>query len=134
MPTRTPRRYPFATASGTPIPLDIVTPVGILAINFTTGAGTAGIDLTENIEAILILASQDCIVTFAATNAATGALANVVLKIDSIFISKDVISSISPPVGKSFISIRGDSANGRVILNLIDKWSGVMLQSQLDRR
>lgn len=127
-------RYPFSTADGKAIPLDIVRPHGTIKKSFTNASPTAALSCPSTIEVFSILTTADCIVKFAASSASAAALSDGVLATDTIYIPADILTVISPPIGKKSFSIIGDSETGTAIIQFFEKWSGLSLQSQQNRR
>ncbi len=128
------KRYPFSAADGQAIPLDIIRPHGVIRKSFLLASPTAAMDVPSTVEAFSILSNEDCVVQFATSAASASALSDGVLKADSLFVPADILIVVSPPLDKKSFSIIGDSANGIAVLQFIETWSGLALQSQFARR
>lgn len=127
-------RYPFSTADGKSIPLDIVRPYGSIKKTFVTGTSTAALAVPDSVEVMAIMANADCIIQFAASSASASAFSDGVLKADAYFIAADLLTVISPPLGKKSFAIIGDSSSGTAIIQFLQKWAGLSLASQVNRK
>jgi hypothetical protein len=128
------KRYPLSTADGQAIPLEIIKPHGIIKKSFLSSAATAAMAVPSTIDIIAISADQDVIVQFASSSASAAALVDGVLTEDAVYIQKDIITVVSPPIDKKSFSIIGDTANGTAIFQFIERWGGISLASQITRR
>ncbi len=127
-------RYPFSTADGKAIPLDIVRPYGSMKKSFAVESSTAAIVVPDTIEVLAVMANEDCIIQFAASSASASAFTDGVLKEDSFFIAADLLTVVSPPLGKKSFALIGDSASGIAIIQFLQKWAGLSLASQINKR
>lgn len=124
----TTQRYPFATASGDSIPLDVVKPSGLIVKSFLSSGATGNIALPADVEAIGLLASEDCIVRF---GAAASVPADGVNLSNAIYVPAGMHIIAAPPAD-TFSAI-GHTANGTLIVQLIAKWAGLSLDTQTTR-
>jgi hypothetical protein len=62
------------------------------------------------------------------------ALVDGTIVTDAIFVPANSISFISPPVDKLSLAMRGVTAGGTALINFLENWSGLSLQSQVTRR
>lgn len=129
-----PNRYPLATADGQAIPLDVVRPNSSVQIALLTGAGSAALSLPTSTEVMVVYATQDCLIQFATTAAAATAFVAGTIKTDSIFIPASTIIVLSPVPEKTSFSLIAISAAGSAYITFLEKWSGMALQSQFNRR
>ena len=127
-------RYPFSTADGKSIPLDIIRPYGILKKSFLSASSTAALTCPTAIEVMTLISDSDCIIQFAAAAAVASALSDGVLKNDAIFVPADILTVISPPLGKKSFAIIGDSENGVAVIQFLQTWKGLSLASQVSRK
>lgn len=127
-------RYPLSTPDGQAIPLDVVRPYGLVFKTFLSSGPTAALTIPAAIEVFSILASEDCLIKFAASAASAAVPADGVMAADTGIASKDILTVLSPPVDKKSISLIGLSANGTATLSYYENWSGLSLQSQITRR
>ncbi len=126
-------RYPISTPTGEAIPLDVVRPVSALRKTFASGAATAAIALTSTIDVIIVYATQDMWVAFAASAPVAAVPADGTLTADLFFVPAGMHMTISPPIGKRSISLIGDTAAGIAYIQLLENWSALALSSQLTR-
>lgn len=126
-------RYPFSTADGKSIPLDIVRPAGCLMLPVALTA-SAALTVPANIEAFTVFCTEDCILTFHATAPVASVPASGVLAVDSFYLPKGLIITLSPPIGKQLFSVIGVTAAGEFVAQFLESWSGLALQSQQARR
>jgi hypothetical protein len=129
-----PNRYPLATADGQAIPLDVVRPNSSVMRSFTTAAGSAALSLPVSTEVMVIYTDKDCIIQFAASAAVAAAYVDGTIKADSFFIPSSTIVVLSPIPEKPSFSLIGIAAAGTAYINFLEKWSGMALQSQFNRR
>lgn len=129
-------RYPFSTADGQFIPSDILRPISVVKQAFTTGAATTAKDVPATCEVIKVFATENCIIKFAASGSAAAALVDGTITADVFYIQANQLEPIflSPPVGKKNVSVRGDTASGFIVMQFLETWAGLSLQSQVTRR
>ena len=127
-------RYPFSTADGKAIPLDIIRPHGIIKKSFLSASSTAALTCPASIEVMALSANADCIIQFAASGAVASAAADGVLKTDAIFVLANILTVISPPLDKKSFAIIGDSADGTAVIQFLQTWKGLSLASQVNRK
>lgn len=126
--------YPFSTADGQAIPVDIVRPHGVIKKSFLSSGATAAMSVPDTIDVFSVVATEDCLIKFAASSASASALSDGVLATDMMFIPADILTVVSPPLDKKSFSLRGDSANGTAVIQFFETWKGLSLQSQRTRR
>ena len=129
-----PNRYPLSTSDGQAIPLDVIRPNSSVQIALVTGAGSAALSLPTSTEVMVVYATQDCLIQFATTDAAATAFVAGTIKTDSIFIPASTIIVLSPVPEKTSFSLIALSAPGSAYITFLEKWSGMALQSQFNRR
>lgn len=129
-------RYPFATADGQVAPADILRPISVLKQAFTTGAATTAKDVPATCEVIKVFATQNCIIKFAASGSVAAALVDGTITADCFYIQANELKPqlISPPIGKKNVSIIGDTLGGFIVMQFLETWAGLSLQSQITRR
>lgn len=129
-----PNRYPLATADGQAIPLDVVRPNSSVQLSLTTGAGSTALSLPASTEVMVILATKDCLIQFAASAAVATAYVSGTLKADSFFIPANTLIVLSPIPEKTSFSMIALAEAGSAYINFLEKWAGMALQSQFNRR
>lgn len=129
-----PNRYPLATADGQSIPLDVVRPNSSVQRSFTTGAGSTALSLPASTEVMVVYTDKDCLIQFAASAAVATAYVDGTIKADSFFIPASTLVVLSPIPEKPSFSLIGIAAAGTAYINFLEKWSGMALQSQFNRR
>lgn len=129
-----PSRYPLATADGQAIPLDVIRPNSSVLRAFTTGDGSAALSVPANVEVMIVVADQDCLIQFDTSAASATAYTDGTIKADSIFIFANTLIVVSPAPEKLSFSFIGISAAGNAYITFLEKWSGLALQTQFPRR
>jgi hypothetical protein len=125
-------KYPFSAKDGTPIPLDVVRPYGVLRKDFNSSTGTAAEALPADVEVLMIRATEDCFIKFA-NSAATKPVSATpsVLVEDLLYLQKNELQVVSPPA--LYYSIIGDATSGTVTLQLLETWASISLDTQISR-
>ena len=121
-------QYPFATQDGKAIPLDILKPLGLLILPFTTDA-VASISLPESSAVAMMIASEACLISFdhSLVTVPTNEFLSKVLLVPY----NNVVSCSIPSLD---IKVRGVDANGTLYVQLIEKWAGLALARQYQRK
>lgn len=127
-------RYPLSTADGQAVPLDIIRPMGIVSISFNPSTGTSPFTLSDTLDCYSIRATEDCLVEFNATFPLATNLVNATFRADALYVPKNTILFISPPVSKNIISVLGISTSGLLHIQYIESWTGLALKNQYTRR
>jgi len=125
----TAQRYPLSTASGQAIPLEVIKPLGVLLVDFTAAGYIANAIPAEYVDKIFIASSsEDCYIA-ASASPVTPVVGTVA--VDVIHVPASMIVAF---VGNSAtLNVRGVSATGRVVLQIVDTWSGLALEQQVTR-
>lgn len=120
--------YPFATQDGKAIPLDILKPQGLLILPFTTDA-VASISLPAGSTVAMLIASEACLVSFdhSLATVPTNEFLSEVLLVPY----NNVVSCSIPSLD---IKIRGVDNPGTLYVQLIEKWAGLALDRQYQRK
>ena len=127
-------RYPFSTADGQAIPLDIIRPNSFIQLDIDDTVPTGPQDCPETVEVMAVVATEDCYIQFAATGATAAAIASGDVIADAAFIPGGVITMICPPIGMKSYSILSLGATGYARVQYLEQWSGLALSSQQTRR
>ena len=129
-----PNRYPLATADGQSIPLDVVRPNSSVQLTIATGAGSTSLSLPASTEVMVIYATKDCLIQFAESAAVATPYTSGTIKADSFFIPASTLMVLSPIPEKTSFSLIALAEAGIAYINFLEKWSGMALQSQFNRR
>lgn len=127
-------RYPLSTAEGTPIPLEVIRPYGTVSKTFTAVGASSTVDVPATVDVFSVLSTEDCVIQFAASSASASALVDGVLTADAITIVANLLTTVSPPIDKRNMSLRGLTASGSAYFNFYEKWAGLSLSPQSTRR
>lgn len=122
------QRYPLSTPDGIAIPFDVIRPYGFIR-KATATAVSATVSIPDVTEIISFSATEDCIVCFGGTAivASDGAL-----QLNSVFIQKGTRVTVAPTFNTfTVISL---SVAGYLYCQLIDKWAGLALETQYNKR
>jgi hypothetical protein len=128
------KRYPLSTPDGRAIPFEVLRPLGFISKTFTSAGSTASIAIPATVQVLSVYATEECIVTFAASGASAAAIVDGTLVDDTVFIPAETLMVLSPPIDFAAFAIRGVSANGTARIQFIDHWAGLALASQYIRR
>jgi hypothetical protein len=126
--------YPLSTSDGQSIPLDVIRGKSCVSKTFLSSASSTAITVPSTAKILEIYADQDVLIQFAASAAVAAALVDGTIVTDAIFVPANSISFISPPVDKLSLAMRGVTAGGTALINFLENWSGLSLQSQVTRR
>jgi hypothetical protein len=91
-------------------------------------------DCPATVEIMEVIASEDCVIQFAASAASATALVDATLKTDAMYIPADLVKIITPPIDKKSFSIIGVVNPGTAVIQFLESWSGLSTASQLPRR
>ncbi len=127
MPSTT-KRYPLSTPDGSYIPLDVIKPNGLILLSHSAVV-SASISIPEDIEIISFLSSTDCLVNFGGTASVP---ADGVLSQNTVLIPADMRISVAPT--STTFTVISYSDSGIISCQLIDKWAGLTLETQQQRR
>lgn len=129
-----PRRYPLSTADGQAIPLDVVRPYSLLAIGTSATAGSTDNSVPAEIELMTVLSTTDAFIQFFTTATVAEALTANTEKPDALFLPAGLLIVVCPPTEKSHYSIRALVTAGTAYVQFLESWTGLTLQSQINRR
>lgn len=124
----TTQRYPLSTPDGISIPFDVIRPSGYMSVN-TALTVSGQIAIPAGCEIISFTASEDCIVRFGA-NATIPSSGSILA--DAVHIPKDMRITVAPVA--AYFTVISESAVGVLRCQLIDKWAGLALQTQYNKR
>lgn len=119
--------YPFATQDGKAIPLDIIRADGLIFIDYTLAGELLTIPAGKEVGTVY--ASTDAILTFGANTAVPAA--NVPMPA-SLFIPAKTILTVALLPGSAYV--KAMSTNGKLVVQLIEKWAGLGLTTQFARK
>lgn len=124
----TSQRYPLSTPDGISIPFDVIRPSGYLAVN-TALTVSGQIAIPAGCEIISFTTTEDCIVRFGAN--ASIPSSGVVLG-DAVHIPREMRITVAPTA--EFFTVIAEGIAGVLRCQLIDKWAGLALQTQYNKR
>lgn len=122
------QRYPLSTPDGIAIPFDVIRPYAFIR-KTTALAVSAVVNIPDAIEIISFAATEDCIVCFGGTAIVAP---DATIQLNTVFIQKGTRVTVAP-TANTFTVIATEAA-GFLYCQLIDKWAGLALQTQYDRR
>lgn len=111
-------QYPFSTADGKVIPLDIIRPSRCLRIPFT-GVASPPVDIGVATPILVLRASADCFIGFGVAAAIPSSTPS--LNIVYLMASEALVVSPKSPS----ISVIGDSAAGNLTIQVVEQWAGL---------
>jgi hypothetical protein len=126
--------YPFSTSDGKAIPFDVARPSGVIVIPFTNTEGSTPISLPTDANVVSLIASEECFIKFAATSTTALLPAENTLEADMIYVHPGHITICSIPTNVGYASVIGSSTSGTLVMQLLEKWSGIAIESQMIRR
>lgn len=120
--------YPLSTREGSYIPLDVIDPIGYYELDITTTAsGVIDLPATGNY-LILARASVNCVIRWDDT--AVVAPVSGTLYDDTIYLFANEERVIRPYTRK--MSVRAE-ASGKLRLNYVQQWNGLVTKTSLQR-
>ena len=128
------KRYPLSTADGKYIPLDVIRPLSLLKVTTSNSVGSASIEIPADIELLRIKSSVDATIQFFPTSTVITAVVAGTAKQNALFLPANIVVIISQPTGKNWFSIINDAAAGNCIIEYLECWNALSLQSQITRR
>jgi hypothetical protein len=124
----TSQRYPLSTPDGASIPLDVIRSGGFIR-KATALTVSASVSIPDSIEIVSFTATEDCLVCFGGTAAVA---ADGVLQANTVFVRKDSRVTVAPTANN--FTVISYTASGYLYCQLIDKWAGLALQTQYNRK
>jgi hypothetical protein len=121
--------YPHSAPDGTPIPFDIVRPLGLIRQDFTAVA-SAEIAIPTNAELLLLMATQECLMQL---DGVVAIPANGVHTLGLIAIPGATAVVIEPNGALTFSVIRLGSDDGTLYVQTITKWKDLRKTAQFNR-
>ena len=123
--------YPFTTEDAKAIPLDIIRPLALIKKSFV-GAGQTAIAIPVGWKVAAFYSPTGCMIQFAASVLPGPPLDNTVYT-DTLFVPPSCLVTATVLEGAGVIvSLNG--AAGYVIMQQIQKWSGLALKRQVSTR
>lgn len=124
----TSQRYPLSTPDGISIPFDVIRPSGYMYVN-TALTVSGNIAIPAGCEIISFTTTEDCIVRFGAN--ASIPVSGAVLG-DAVHIPREMRITVAPTA--EFFTVIAEGTEGVLRCQLIDKWAGLALQTQYQKR
>lgn len=121
--------YPFATQDGKAIPLDIIKAKSVIMQSFIAGAGTA-ITIPATATVGVLISDKACLLRFGTTLPAS-LIANTEYA-DTVLVPSGSIVVVAMTPGTAYV--RGLSEAGTIYIQLIEKWAGLALNTQYQRK
>ena len=128
------KRYPLSTADGKYIPLDVIRPLSSLKIATSNSAGSASIEVPADVELLRIKSSVDATIQFFSASTIITVVVAGTAKQNALFLPANTVIIISQPINKNWFSIINDAAAGNCIVEYLECWNALSLQSQITRR
>lgn len=125
----TTQRYPLSSPDGTPIPLEIMKPHSFLQKSFLTASASSAVTVPTDVEILSITTTEDCILKFGGT--ATLPTDNVAIA-DAVLVEKYTRICIAPKAAT--FTLRGLTADGVANIQFVEKWAGLAVQTQYQKR
>ena len=121
--------YPFATQDGKAIPLDILKPSGLILHAYTEGSASTLI-IPEQYQVGMFLATTSCLVCFG-EELVKPFVDSIIYENTLLVPSGNVVSSA---IRHPSLSIIGLNEGGQLYIQLIDRWAGLALDRQYQRK
>ena len=128
------KRYPLSTADGKYIPLDVIRPLSSLKIATSNSVGSASIEIPADIELLRVKSSVDATIQFFSVSTIITAMVLGTAKQNALFLPANEVIIISQPINKNWFSIINDAAAGNCVIEYLECWNALSLQSQITRR
>lgn len=122
-------RYPLSTVSGDAIPLDILKPLAVIPVNYSVGAFSPfSLSAAYTDKPLNAYSTTDCWLTWAA---APTLPSNGVANLSTLFLPAGIL--ISFIANATSFNVSGDVVAGKLILQVVEAWSGLALEVQTNR-
>lgn len=125
----TTQRYPLSSPDGTPIPLEIMKPHSFLQKVFNATTASADVNIPTDVEIMSITVTEDCIIKFGGS--ATIPVDNVALT-DTILVEKYTRVCVAPKAATC--TLIGLTLSGVANIQFVEKWAGLAVQTQYQKR
>lgn len=120
--------YPFATQDGQAIPLDIISPAGLIRKSFISAASSVVV-LPEGYSVGVFYSSTDVLVSFGADHVT---LADGAVSTDTMLVPAGTLVTAAFNSGNAYV--KGLASSGDLYIQLIEKWAGLALNTQYVRK
>lgn len=127
-------RYPLSTADGKYIPLDVIRPSSFLRLATSESAGTTPVQIPDTVEILRVRSTVDAIIQFSSSSVVATAVVDGIPKNNTLFLHADEEVFVSPPIGFNWYSIINDLTAGKVVVEYLESWNALTLQSKITRR
>ena len=122
-------RYPLSTVTGDAIPLDILKPLAVIPVNYNAGAFSAfSLNAAYTDKPLNCYSTTDCWLTWAGAPILPS---NGVANVSTLFIPAGIL--ISFIANATSFNVSGDALAGKLILQVVEAWSGLALEIQTNR-
>lgn len=123
--------YPLATQDGTPIPFEVVQPIGCLVEDFTDVSSPVRILPTDDC-VLAIYSPKDILIKFGGQSAVIPSDGNYGENL--IFIPKYTVYTVAPPSLKLAIVATTSGETGRCFISLLRRWIALVSTENLFKR
>ena len=124
--------YPLSTDNGVAIPLDIVRPLGSIKWTVASG-GDLAITIPGTFALVSVFSNVNCLLDF--SNTVSYPAADATKYESSFMIPADTILTLAiPSQGAAKLVNLSAEVTGLVVMNCLQKWAGIGLRRQLERR
>lgn len=124
------KRYPLSAADGTPIPLDVLSPAGVLRVPFVASAGTSILTLPEGTDLLVCYSTENCFLSFSGSAAIVPT--NNVFVSGLLHVPSSMVVNVAPP--SLTISVIGEVTSGILTIQTLNTWAGTGLAVQYGRK
>ena len=125
----TTQRYPLSSPDGTPIPLEIMKPHSFIQKSFLSNVASSVVNVPTDVEIMSITVTEDCILKF---NGTASLPVDGVSIADAVLVEKYTRICIAPKAAT--FTLIGMSARGIANIQFIEKWAGLAVQAQYQKR
>ena len=123
--------YSLSTEEGKAIPLDVIRPLSLIITSWGTG-GSAVVTIPATWKIATFFCEKGCYVQFAAANATTLAVENFE-HTDTLFVPPNTIVASTVVAGIAKIVGYSATVGSKIVIQQIQKWSGLALKRQLSK-
>jgi len=120
--------YPFSTADGKAIPLDIIRPMGLIIKTFTIASASFTIP-TDAVVGVLYSTSP-CVVRFG-TDISLPVTDGAEIA-DAVLVPAEMAVTVALTAGTAYV--HGLIESGTLYIQLIEQWAGLALSKQYSRK
>lgn len=125
----TANRYPLSSPEGQAIPLDVVKPLGVIRLPFTSASYNSQVLSSAYQDKLLMLSSSaDC---YLDSNAVAVPIVDNIVSANNVHVPAGTLVIVV--INSVHLNVIGVSASGSLHVQILDTWSKVAIEAQISR-